>query len=214
MNRKNFIWGFLLLVFIISAKKPGKWELIQEEDNIKVYKRDMPNSKVVAFKGETIFKEPIRKIYWVIQDAEHEKDWNSMLMDFKILEQPNKQERTQYQSFDLPWPITDRDFVYHAKEEYNKETGVLKLVLYSVEHPKAPKTIGVRGTMHESKWVLTPMGEKKTHISVEIYSDPNGLVPKWLVNFVQKSWPHETLTALKKQLKKDFVQGKEYKIDQ
>ncbi|MFI5389926.1 MAG: hypothetical protein ACHQYQ_01090, partial [Bacteriovoracales bacterium] len=71
--------------------------------------------------------------------------------------------------------------------------------------PLAPKTTGVRGELIESKYVLTPMGPSKTKLEVEIVCDPKGMIPTWLVNLIQKSWPRKTITALMKQLEKPDV---------
>ena len=37
----------------------------------------------------------------------------------------------------------------------------------------------------------------KTKIAAEILFDPMGAVPKWVVNFVQKAWPVNTLNGLR-----------------
>ena len=75
----------------------------------------------------------------------------------------------------------------------------------SLDWPNGPKTVGVRAELKKSLYTLTPMGANMTKVEVEILSDPKGLIPKWLVNLIQKSWPHKTLMAIKAQVEKPFV---------
>jgi hypothetical protein len=43
--------------------------------------------------------------------------------------------------------------------------------------------------------------------------DPRGSVPKFLVNMVQKSWPHKTITSLRKQVAKPDIKDEKLVID-
>ena len=108
-----------------------------------------------------------------------------------------------YQVFGLPWPVNDRDYVYDARAYWKGEK--LVLALKSTKHPKAPKTIGVRANLKHSYYYLTPKGENKTHVVVEIHTDPMGSLPSWLVNIIQKKWPIKTLSGIRRMVKKPFV---------
>ena len=77
-------------------------------------------------------------------------------------------------------------------------SGAVELVMTSCEHPKAPPTVGVRADLMRSAYRLEPLGAGKTRFSVEIHTDPKGSIPTWLVNMLQKSWPLETLSAVRR----------------
>lgn len=186
------------------------WKEIKVEDGITVYKAKMPGTKIVAFKGKVVMDAPIKKILWVLADREHRRDWVDRLDINEELEVISPTERIIYQSFKMPFIISNRDMVYKSVLKLDKSTGVYTLHLESVEHKNAPKTIGVRAKLINSNYTLTPMGGNKTEVVVEILSDPQGLLPTWLVNLVQKSWPLKTLRGLREQVKKDFV--KEYDV--
>ena len=104
------------------------WEKIDEDNGIQVFRKDMPESDIVAFKGSGILDASLEKIFWVLCDAEHEKDWVEMLIDNIVLEEQSPFERVQYQNFDLPWPLSDRDFVYRALATMDKQ-GRLNLII-------------------------------------------------------------------------------------
>jgi hypothetical protein len=85
---------------------------------------------------------------------------------------------------------------------------------YSVTDKLAPETDDyVRGHFKEGKFELTVAERtnkdgtktKGTLVVAEVVVDPRGSVPKFIVNMVQKSWPHKTLTALRKQVAKPDI---------
>jgi hypothetical protein len=82
--------------------------------------------------------------------------------------------------------------------------GAVRLHLASVDHPDAPETVGIRGRLVASCYVLTPLGPDRTRVEVEIQTDPCGMVPDWLVNIVQKEWPRKTLRGISQQVRQDY----------
>jgi len=201
------IVGFLCLSLFslgLMAKTLNEWEEVREADGIKVFKKDIEGSDIVAFRGRGVIEAPVEKILWVLLENKHRTDWVDRLKRNMPLETPSLFDYTVYQEFGLPWPISNRDFVYkgHAAR---KKSGVVTLDLQSTENDKAPKTVGVRAKIYHSGYTMTPLGPNKTHVQVEIHSDPKGWLPKWFVNILQKEWPLKTLKGIRAQVKKDFV---------
>ena len=114
----SLVISFMFLNFSFAVGQD--WEKIDEEKGVKIYQKEIPGSSVLAFRGVAIVEASLAKIYYVLQDYKHEKEWVDMLDKNVILKNFSKDERIQYQSFDLPWPISDRDFVYHATSTLNK----------------------------------------------------------------------------------------------
>ncbi len=197
----------LTLCAPLAAAAPS-WEVINNEDGIEVSRREVKGSPLVAFRGIAVVDAPMDRVLWVLLDNEHRKDWVDRLLISRRLEEINKYEFILYQAFDVPLIMSKRDFVYRGTAMLLKTTGQMVLTMTSVKHKDAPKTIGVRADLINSKYVLTPMeGGKKTKVDVEIHTDPKGWVPKWVVNMIQKSWPLKTLRAIRVQLKKPFVKS-------
>ena len=186
------------------ATTQDNWEKIDDDQGIQVFRKPMPGSDIVAFKGTGLVDASLEKIFWVLCDAEHEEQWVEMLIENYILEEMTPFDRVQYQNFDLPWPLSDRDFVYRAVATMDKQ-GRLHLLLNSVGHPKTPATKGVRADIMQSGFILTPRPDGKTFVEVSIFSDPKGILPTWVINLVQESWPMETMIGIRKQVKKEFV---------
>jgi hypothetical protein len=178
----------------------SKWELVSEKDGIKVYRMEVPGSPLVAFKGVKVMPVPITKVAQVIldEDTEKKKEWIDMIKDFKIV-QKGTFESVTYSAYDLPWPMTDRDYVVQSNLKIDNEANQVVIELKSVEHAKAPKTIGVRAELVRSLYKLVPRPGRTTEVTVEIQTDPKGDLPKWLVNVIQKGWPANTLKKMEMQ---------------
>jgi hypothetical protein len=202
---------FLPFTFILTAQAALTWEEIKQDDGITVYSADVPDTPIIAFKGKAVVDASAKKVLWVLADRKHRKDWVNRLNINEELEIISKVERIIYQSFDMPILISNRDMVYRTVLTKDNSTGIYKFSMSSVDHKDAPETIGVRARLINSTYIVKPISDSQTEVTVEILSDPQGLLPTWIVNLVQKSWPLKTLRALRIQVKKDFVQ--EYDID-
>ncbi|MFZ8933876.1 MAG: START domain-containing protein [Bacteriovoracaceae bacterium] len=197
--------ALLTLITINSVQASiGHWKKMKVKEGISVFKKEIPNSKLVAFKGEAVIEASAGKIIHVLKDNTHKKDWVDRLLKSEVLEKNNEYEQVMYQVFNAPWPVSNRDFVYKAKLTRDK-SGVITLDMNSIDHPKSPKTVGVRADLIRSIYKLTPIGPNQTKLEVQIQSDPKGLLPKWVVNIIQKSWPLKTLKRIRAQVKKPFV---------
>jgi hypothetical protein len=208
---KHLQWFVAVVVLLLAGSlghaKGGQWEEINDEDGIKVFRKEVPGSDIVAFRGETVIDAPIQKVVWILADNEHRTEWVDRLYISTTLEKSSPYDYVLYQAFKLPVIISNRDYVYRGKLDMDADSGVVTLHMSSTEHPKAPETVGVRANLINSRYTLTPIeGGKMTWIEVEIHTDPKGLIPTWLVNLIQKSWPFKTLSGIRAQVEKPHVQ--------
>jgi hypothetical protein len=180
------------------------WEKIDHEHGIEVFRGDLPDTPLHAFKGRGLIAAPMGKLIWVMGDNVHRTQWVDRLKKSVILEQEDAYSSIVYQHFGTPALVAERDFVYRARAK-SRADGSAVLEIGSVIHPKAPPTIGVRGELRDSSYTFIPKGDGATLVEVVVVTDPKGSLPKWAVNLVQKSWPMNTLLALRDQVKKPFV---------
>lgn len=182
----------------------ASWEKIGQDQGIEVFKKDLPGTPLHAFRGRGIVEAPLGKLVWVMSDNQHRTEWVDRLEKSVTLEQEDPYSSIVYQVFGTPPLVRKRDFVYRARAR-SRPDGSALLEMASVEHDKAPPTVGVRGEIRESSYLFVPQGPSATLVDVMILTDPKGALPTWVVNLVQKSWPMNTLTGLRKQVKKSFV---------
>jgi len=189
-----------------QAKKLPPWEKFDEEDGISVYRRDVPGSDIVALRGEGVVAAPILRVGSVLTDISRATEWIDSLEEAKLVRKISDTEYIKWDHIGTPFVLADRDFVFNVKLEFKAKEKQMIVRLKSVEDPAAPKTDYVRGHMIYGMYVLTSIeGGKKTRILTEMLCDPKGSVAKWMVNLFQKSWPYNTITALRKQVQKPDI---------
>jgi len=86
----------------------------------------------------------------------------------------------------------------HHKLTIAKDKESVILYFKSVEDDsKKPNDDYVRAKFHYGKIVFTPV-EESTQIEMVLLVDPMGSVPKWAVNVMQVSMPHNFIMSLNK----------------
>jgi hypothetical protein len=183
------------------------WEKVTSEDGITTFRKSFPDSEVKGVGGECIINASIGKILWVLMDNDHKSEWVDKFKSTRTVDTPSDLSNIQYAAFKMPFPVADRDFVYRYDFSVDQATNAVIVEVKSVEHPNAPAkdTVGVRGEVIHGRYVLQAKGPNQTFVKAEYLADPKGILPAWVVNLVQKSWPYKTLAGLRKQVKKPFV---------
>ena len=190
----------ILLGTVVHASVDTTWKKIKERQGIEVFKGEIANSPLIAFKGTGYIDANIVKVVSVIRDDAKKPEWVSDLVETKVIVQKNFLQKTEYNRTKAPWPLSDRDFIYDADVVVNKEKGEVEVLISSTTHPDYPVREGViRGELTSSRYFMRSMDDgKRTYIEVEILADPKGSVPKWVVNIFQSMWPSNTLSSIKR----------------
>ncbi len=189
-----------------QQKAPPGWERFDDEDGIAVYRRDMAGSPIVALRGEGIIDAPVLRVASVLIDSTRTPEWISNLEEVRVLRLIGDRERVEWSHIDTPFILADREFVVRGKLDVDAKNKRVLIDSHSVEDARAPKTDYVRGRLIYGKFVLSSIDHgKRTRVLAEVQADPKGSVPKWLVNMFQKRWPHGTLMAMRKQVKKPGI---------
>jgi hypothetical protein len=182
------------------------WTKIDEADGIAIYRREVAGSDVIAFRGEGVIAAPLARVASVAFDTSRAPEWIDSLAEARVVRRISETEYVEYDHFKMPVLVKDRDFVTRNKIEYDPAHQTLTIRLRSTTDPAAPPTDHVRGELISSTFVLTPTADgKATRVSGDIQCDPRGSLPKWLVTFVQKDWPHATVKSLRAQVAKSNI---------
>lgn len=191
--------------FAEDTKVLPSWELMGESDGARAFRREIPGSRFVAFRGEMDLDATIPQIVAVLRDSARKKDWIAKTVEAYTIERLGPWESWEYNhTRGVPILVNDRDFTFRAKLTFDLKKRVVEIHLKSAVHPDHPPRDGiVRGEIVDSLYRMTELdGGKRTHLEVEIQADPKGSVPGWLVNLFQKSWPHNTLHGIRNQTKR------------
>ncbi len=192
-----------LAVFASLASVPtsaAEWEEVLKEDGVTVYEKEVGDD--VAFRGEGLIAGHPGKLLHAICDPAHWEEWIDDLDSGRLLEKKSDFHAVYYQAFNSPFPVADRDIVYEARAHRDPKTGKIIVDMRSVNHPKAPKTVGVRVKLKYTRYEITVLPGAQLHVVLETLSDPGGNLPGFLVNRAQRKYPVKLFQGLREQVKK------------
>jgi len=205
------IFAIIASLFIFAATpasaNSGNWENVGVSEGVKVERKTIPNSSLFAFRGEGSFDVPIGLLVTVLKDADIAVEWVDLMTAHRVLRVVEENTNLIYESYGLPWPISDRDYLMTEKCGYDAESKVFTIDYESVSDPaKPPVEDHVRAMAYRTFWRLTKVDADTTKIEVEVSTDPKGALPAWLINMIQKDWPWKTIDGLVKRSTKGDIQ--------
>ena len=190
----------LLLLFICytSSYSQSVWELEKDASGIQVYTRKVSVSSIKEYKATTLIKTSLKSLVNKIIDGEHLKDWNYKTTKSNLLEKTSDTEYLVYMYNDLPWPAKNRDHISELKLD------VVSNSLTKISIKSAPKKLkeqkGVIRVVNFSGFWLLEKTKSGVRVTQQMYGDPGGSLPVFIVNSMLVNAPFNTFKRLKEQL--------------
>lgn len=178
------------------------WELKKDANNIKVYTRELDSTKINEYKVVLISDASPEKVMKVILDGDNLWRWNHKTSESKIVRKVSEDEFIFWMKNDLPWPIRNRDIVSSIKVTHLNENTV-RIDLAPDETNAIPENpCCIRVTNFKGYWLIRPLENHKVEITQQLYGDPNGSLPAWVLNSILTTVPYHTFLNLKDQLER------------
>lgn len=191
----TLFWFLITFAFAV----PEGWEDLGTKNGIEVARKKVENSPLFAFRGETKTNIPAATLAAILLDDPAATKWVDLMNHSEFIRMIKPNIRLVHQAYDMPWPVTDRDFVMAQTVIYNQDTKEFKLAFESVEMQDLPeKESCIRAIARNSYWYLRTNPDGSTQVAVEAHTDPRGILPPWLINMIQKDWSYNTITGLLK----------------
>ena len=201
----KFVFILIATMIVISScaklSFASGWEEVEGSNDIVIYQKKFSDSDMMAFKGVTRIDADVDTIIRFISDNSVADKWIPMVGEKRTVNELSPHSRIEYTHVEMPWPLTDRYFITLVTAEQYRD-GVIKVSMKSVENPpfiESGKIMGVFGKSHI--WLEPIENGHRTRMTVEIQTDPKGLIPKWLVNKMQAKAPIDFFTNLSVELK-------------
>ena len=198
---------FFAILCVLSPIAYGQdWKPVYEKDGIAVAKKVLPDSSLMPFRGEGIVDVHISKLVGVIKTAGLGPDWVDLQVESKELHRDSDEAAIIYNKYDLSWPVSDRDYLMQQRTTYDADNKVVTVTYESIEDPRwPPDDCCVRAVAVRTYWKFEYVSATQTKIEVEVYTDPKGALPAWLVNMIQRGWPYNSITGISARAKKTDV---------
>ncbi|MBJ6138322.1 START domain-containing protein [Marinobacter litoralis] len=212
----GILFGFATLLLAIPAsaadhpalppENSEHWVLQKQVENIRIYAMDQPGSGFRAFKAVADLNVPINDLMAVMINPESCKEWVHNCSESFAFGKGNFHDRYAYSVNDMPWPVSDRDYVLRIRTRGNADTGEVVMDLNATPGMRAETKSRVRVDVSNTLYRFTPT-EQGTHMVWIQHTEPNGALPEWLVNQLVIDIPVKSLQALEAVARKERYQG-------
>ena len=166
------------------------------------------DSPFKAFRGTGIVEARIGRVISILFDDSRANEWVHGLADSTQLRALSDHDVVVWQRFDNPWPILDRDFVYHVEPTYNEAKKYFRawfidiadsdIVLSDTERSRIPNpSCCVAAKLIYTEWQFRVTGPESL--------DPKGWVPAPFVNWFQENCSYSTIKGLRNQARKEDI---------
>lgn len=205
---RSAIAASLALTFCVppAFADEAQWELLSDEEGIKVWRREVEGSNFVEFRGKGVIGANMKQILAVLHDNKRKTEWMFGCVENKLVEAKSIGNVIIYNRTGSTFPlVNDRDTVVESKLTYSLEDRWVHIDAHAVTHANAPELDGVvRMPKLDLQWHLVSLGPNKTEATYQVAADPGGMLPAFVVNLVSRKVPFHTLNNLRKQTKKSY----------
>lgn len=217
IGRRACALATLLMATIVSAmvsamalaelpdEEAEGWSLRKETDNIRVFTIDQPDSSFKAFKAEAVLDAPIENIMAVMANPQSCVEWVHNCSESYAFGDGDFHDRYAYSVNDMPWPVTDRDYVIRIRTRGDRN-GDIVMDLNAIPEQREDESDYVRVDKSDTLYRFTPEGDQTRMIWVQ-HTEPNGSIPGWLVNSLLVDIPIRSMEQLERVARKDRYQN-------
>ena len=197
-----FIIFFSTSLFAIPAFTQDNWELVKEEEQIKVYLNKNQNNKHLTHvrASSTTNRGSLKDYYALMKNVDNYKSWMHGVKNIELLERQTENEFTYYMLSDLPWPAKDRDIVINTKVHYEKNKN---RVYTDAENQQniVPEKEGVRRLQKmNASWSFEQINPETIKIKYEGRIHSSIVLPDWLKKHVSYIAPFNTIKNIKEEI--------------
>ena len=193
----------LLNLTAAPALAAPAWEHITTEDGIRVTSREVPGRGFPTFRGRGMVNENIYQVLAVLRDVKRHTEWMAACMEARLLEKTSEYAYVVYTRTRAPWPVSDRDAVFHSRSTVDRKNLVVTVKFWAVRSKrKGPVDGVVRMTRLRGFWKFTAMGWNKTLVDYKVDANPEGSLPGWIARLATKKIPLVTIQKLRKQARR------------
>jgi len=196
---------FVTSLFATPAFTQDNWELIKEDEQIKVYLNKKQTNKHLTHvrATSTTNRGSLKDYYALMNNIENYKSWMHGVKNIELLERQNENEFTYYMLSDFPWPAKDRDIVISTKVHYEKNNN---LVYTDAENQQniVPEKEGIRRLQKmNASWSFEQINPETIKIKYEGRIHSSIVLPDWLKKHVSYIGPFNTIKNIKEQIGDD-----------
>lgn len=199
MNKFDSMTPEEAIKFINQDKED--WQILKNEKDFIIKKQKSRNDDYRAsylyYKAK--FNIPSEKLALMMQEIELISEWEESFKEIELIEQETENQDVMYAMIPTPVVTADRDIVIRRRIFEDIDGYDQIIIATSTDHPEAPEVSGrVRATIHLLISIMRKISEEESEITFMTRSDPNGMIPMWVIEQHVGRYPAIQVNALKK----------------
>jgi hypothetical protein len=190
----RFLWLLIFLYTCHQVSYAQAWELKKDSDSIEVFTRSVSKSPVKEYKAVAEVAASAEEILAVLRDVPAYTQWIEDVVYTKTISSAENKMSFYYQ-MSLPWPAKDRDLCLDMEITRLNETITVSLTSNPDLLPVDEDFIRI--ITIEGQWVITAIDESNSLVEQQFLADPEGSLPKWIVNMFVVDSPYQTMKNMR-----------------
>jgi len=159
-----------------------EWTLRKQEDGIRIYTRTRADSPLKEYRFSAGISAPLDVVFEFLSNVSLHTEWVYNCVGVFILEQIPGEKIIYHTSYDLPWPVSDRDLVAEARTTWEEDSTSVRILTEESAYTFKLKKDVIRMPDYREDVILERKDGEHTLFRTEGYADPGGSVPAWLTN--------------------------------
>jgi hypothetical protein len=181
-----------------DAPVSSRWEAVDEEEGIRLWKHEVPGLDLPGFRGEAVIAAPLERLEAAIVDTTHHTEWMFHCVDSRELERVGDEGSVLYNRTQNPWPVWDRDVVLEANVTRSLDGSTVLISFHNVKSSSYPTPERVvRMPRLVGFYRLHKLSDTSSEVTYQVEADPGGSLPRWLALRAARELPYETLRRLR-----------------
>lgn len=194
----------LVLCRAHALAKDYDWQLVKDQNGIKLYKSDSPDVEFKSYKAVTVINQPLEALLEVMLDIPSYPQWMTGSRKASVVKllSPNRTDGNMllYFVWDAIWPFNNRDVVMKVTTVNDWDNDRVIVWLQNAQDPLVPLKDGlVRIEYFFAQYQFTYIDREHTQVSYMNTIDPGGVVTPGLATVQTANIPFNTLEGLAKQ---------------
>jgi uncharacterized protein YndB with AHSA1/START domain len=185
----------LLALSIVTLAEPA-WEPVKETGTVRVFAREVAGARVREVKAEIVIAAPPPRVLAVLEDVEHYVEFMPYMTEARVLRR-FEGGHIEYQHIDPPF-VDERDYAMEMRITTQPDGTILRRWTEANDEAPPPAAGRVRVPVNRGAWTLAPLAGGRTALTYQVFSDPGGSLPAWLVNKANDTSIPDLLVAVGK----------------
>jgi len=193
-----FFSAFFLLFAMFFGHSQKKTNLALDKEGIKIYLTKLDTTPFKEYKAIMTVKANIDTVAKQILDIKSLQKWNFKTRKSELIRKVSDTSWIFYMNHHLGWPVQDRDHV--SKVTLIKKEAEQTITIFPANNVLKEKEGIIRLTNFKGFWYLKKISDNQTLVMQQIYGNPGGSIPAFMVNMVVTKGPFESFKELRKRV--------------